>query len=84
MLPGPASSSIRHPHHYECAAESSGRPDHLSRDLILTLPLLSALHRKYPDAQIDVLVQEGLGDVVEGHPAVNACTLLTNKAFTAV
>jgi heptosyltransferase II len=39
-------------------------------DLVLTLPLLSALHRAYPGARIDALVHKGLAGVVEGHPAV--------------
>jgi heptosyltransferase II len=40
-------------------------------DLVLTLPLLSALRRALPDARIDVLVQAGLEDVVMAHPVVS-------------
>lgn len=40
-------------------------------DLVLSLPLLSALHRLFPETRIEVLVNEGQSEVVRDHPAVS-------------
>jgi heptosyltransferase II len=40
-------------------------------DLVLSLPLLSLLQRAFPHSTIDVLVQAGLEDIVQDHPAVS-------------
>ena len=39
-------------------------------DVILTLPLVDALHERFPDASIDYLAEHGPARAVEGHPAV--------------
>ena len=39
-------------------------------DLLLTLPLLTALRARFPSAGIDILVQKELSDLVALHPAV--------------
>ncbi len=39
-------------------------------DLLLTLPLLTALRARYPSAAIDLLVQKDLSDLISLHPAV--------------
>jgi heptosyltransferase II len=40
-------------------------------DLVLSLPLLHALHRAFPDTAIDLLIRAGLEDLVQDHPAIS-------------
>ena len=37
-------------------------------DVIHTLPALSALRRRYPDADITWVVEEAASDLIRGHP----------------
>lgn len=46
------------------------RTDRLG-DVILTLPMLSALHTCFPDARISMLLSRYTGQIVEGHPLVH-------------
>jgi ADP-heptose:LPS heptosyltransferase len=46
------------------------RTDRLG-DVILTLPMLSALHTCFPDASITMLLSRYTGQIVEGHPLVH-------------
>ncbi|HKD74174.1 MAG TPA: hypothetical protein VKB76_01715, partial [Ktedonobacterales bacterium] len=39
-------------------------------DLVLTLPLIEALHRAYPDAEIDVAAMPSTAGIVQGHPLI--------------
>ena len=39
-------------------------------DVILSLPVLDALHARYPDAEIDYLAEDAPADAVVGHPYV--------------
>lgn len=41
-------------------------------DLILTLPLLDAVHRRWPKASIDVIVRASYANVLDGHAAVRS------------
>ena len=40
-------------------------------DVILTLPLVEALHERYPDARIDYLAEEAPAQAAVRHPALN-------------
>ncbi|MFH1214944.1 MAG: glycosyltransferase family 9 protein [Pseudomonadota bacterium] len=40
-------------------------------DVIHTLPALNALHRHFPDARIDWLIEEAASGVIAGHPALD-------------
>jgi heptosyltransferase-2 len=40
-------------------------------DVILATPLLETLHRRYPEAQIDVLLRRGAEGLLEGNPCVH-------------
>lgn len=44
-------------------------------DVILATPVLSELHRLFPEAEIDVLLKKGNETLLENHPAV--CTIYT-------
>ena len=37
-------------------------------DVVQTLPVLSALHDRFPDSEITWVIQAGLSDLVDGHP----------------
>lgn len=50
-------------------------------DVIHTLPALNALRRKYPEAQIDWLVEEAAADLVIGHKAVDTVLVSRRKAW---
>lgn len=40
-------------------------------DVIMSLPALEVIHRKYPAAEIDWLVEPPAAGILEGHPAIN-------------
>ncbi|PIR15804.1 MAG: hypothetical protein COV48_12340 [Elusimicrobia bacterium CG11_big_fil_rev_8_21_14_0_20_64_6] len=40
-------------------------------DVILTMPALEALRKKYPDAKLDFLVEASGAEAVAGHPAID-------------
>ncbi len=50
-------------------------------DVIHTLPALTALHRHYPDAQIDWLVEDGAADLVQGHAALSRALVWRRREF---
>ena len=50
-------------------------------DVIHTLPALNALRRKYPEAQIDWLVEEAAADLIIGHRALDTVLVSRRKAW---
>ena len=48
------------------------RPDHLG-DLVLTTPVLDALHTHVPDASLTMIVGPWSRAIVERHPALDSC-----------
>ncbi|MEX0776498.1 MAG: glycosyltransferase family 9 protein [Phycisphaeraceae bacterium] len=56
------------------------RPSALG-DVARTVPCLVTLRRARPDATIDWLVQDGLGDVVRHHPALNNVVDFPRRQF---
>ncbi|NIM01333.1 MAG: lipopolysaccharide heptosyltransferase II [Acidobacteria bacterium] len=50
-------------------------------DLVLTLPLLAALHERRPERHVTVAVREGLGDLIRDQPGV-ADTIVIRKRQT--
>lgn len=43
-------------------------------DAVLTLPLLLALRKKFPEAELELFVRAGLEDLFSSHPALNRVT----------
>ena len=50
-------------------------------DIILTTPVLEALKKRYPDAQIDFLVMDTFKDAIEGVPLVDNLILFPKTAY---
>jgi heptosyltransferase-1 len=50
-------------------------------DVIHTLPALTALHRHYPDAQIDWLVEDAAADLVRAHASLSRVLVWRRKEF---
>ena len=50
-------------------------------DVIHTLPALTALRRRYPDARIDWLVEDAAADLVQGHAALNQALVWRRREF---
>ncbi len=48
-------------------------------DLVLTLPLLAALHVRHPEAAVTVAVREGLGDLVRDQPGVTDTIVIRKR-----
>lgn len=48
-------------------------------DLVLTLPLLRALHHARPDAPLTLAVREGFADLVREHPGISATIELRKR-----
>ena len=48
-------------------------------DLVLTLPLVRALHAAHPDSPITLVVREGLGDLVRDQPGVGATIVMRKR-----
>ncbi|MFZ9029382.1 MAG: glycosyltransferase family 9 protein [Crocinitomicaceae bacterium] len=48
-------------------------------DVILATPVVSELHRLYPDASIDVLVKKGNESLLENNPKLNAVHVFNKK-----
>ncbi|MCK6615270.1 MAG: glycosyltransferase family 9 protein [Ignavibacteriaceae bacterium] len=48
-------------------------------DLVLTLPMASALRKKYPAARISFLVRAYTADLLKGHPFIDEVILLAEK-----
>ena len=53
-------------------------------DTIHTLPLLSALKNKYPDSQIDWVVDEKASHFLVNHPLINCVYVLRKKKLNKV
>lgn len=49
-------------------------------DALLTTPLISALRRAYPQAELHVLVRRGIEPVLHGNPDINHVLPLTRRA----
>lgn len=47
-------------------------------DAVLSTPLLNALRRHYPDAQIDFVLNERIAPLFEGHPAISRLITFTD------
>ncbi|MEX1012962.1 MAG: glycosyltransferase family 9 protein [Waddliaceae bacterium] len=50
-------------------------------DIIHTFPAISELRRRYPDAQIDFVVEEALSSLVKAHPFINTTITLNSKEW---
>lgn len=57
-------------------------------DAVLATPLLNALRRQYPEAQIDFVLNERIAPLFEGHPAISRIIAFTDEerhnAFTYI
>ena len=49
-------------------------------DMVLTLPLLAAVKRRWPSAQVTLLCRESIAPIVEHHPAIDRVTTVPNSA----
>jgi lipopolysaccharide heptosyltransferase I len=56
------------------------RPSALG-DVCRTVPVVAALHARYPQARIEWMVQQGFEDAVRHHPAVDAIVPFNRKAL---
>jgi len=50
-------------------------------DVVQTFPMLEALKREYPQAQIDWVVEEEASDLLVGHPALNRVLVSHRKSW---
>src|SRR5271155_6225599 len=50
-------------------------------DIVQALPVLTGLRRRWPDAQIDWIVNDSLREILEGHPALNKIILYPRKRW---
>jgi len=50
-------------------------------DVVQTFPMVEALRDRYPQAQIDWLVEEGSSDLLMGHPALNRVIVSRRKSW---
>lgn len=50
-------------------------------DVLQTLPLLQYLQSRYPNAQIDWVVEKGVASLVQAHPLVNKTIVLDTKQW---
>ena len=50
-------------------------------DVIHTLPALSALRRRYPDADITWVVEEAASDLIRGHPHLDRVIVSRRKRW---
>ncbi len=50
-------------------------------DVVQTLPVLAALRRKWPDAEITWVIASGLAGLLEGHPHLDDVILFDRKSF---
>ncbi|WP_017348847.1 putative lipopolysaccharide heptosyltransferase III [Pantoea sp. A4] len=48
-------------------------------DMLLTTPVINALHQRYPQAKIDVLLYAETSPMLDAHPAVNQLHVLDRK-----
>ncbi len=50
-------------------------------DVVHTLPFLDVLHRNFPRAKIDWVVEEGAAGIIEGHPAIRRVMVSRRKTW---
>jgi hypothetical protein len=50
-------------------------------DVVHTLAFLDVLHRNFPQARIDWLVEEGAAGIIEGHPAIRRVIISRRKSW---
>ncbi|MCF8127105.1 MAG: lipopolysaccharide heptosyltransferase II [Deltaproteobacteria bacterium] len=50
-------------------------------DVVHTLAFLDVLHRNFPQARIDWLVEEGAAGIIEGHPAIRRMIVSRRKSW---
>jgi len=50
-------------------------------DVVHTLAFLDVLHRNFPEARIDWLVEEGAASIIEGHPAIRRVIVSRRKSW---
>jgi lipopolysaccharide heptosyltransferase I len=50
-------------------------------DVVHTLAFLDVLHRNFPKAKIDWLVEEGASGIIEGHPAIRRVIISKRKSW---
>ena len=52
-------------------------------DIVQALPVLTGLKRRWPDAQIDWIVNDSLRDILEGHPCLRQTVLYPRQRWTS-
>ena len=52
-------------------------------DVVLTTPLLRALRRKYPDAQLTYLVEPAAAPVVRGNPNITHLVIVPKRRVSS-
>ena len=50
-------------------------------DVIHTLPSLAALRKRYPDAHIRWVIEEGSADIIQGHPCLDSVVVSRRKKW---
>jgi len=52
-------------------------------DIVQALPVLTGLRRRWPDAQIDWIVNDSLREILDGHPCLNKTILYPRKRWNS-
>jgi heptosyltransferase I len=52
-------------------------------DIVQALPVLTGLKRRWPDAQIDWIVNDSLREILEGHPCLNKTILYPRRRWNS-
>lgn len=52
-------------------------------DIVQALPVLTGLKRRWPDAQIDWVVNDTLREILDGHPCLNRVILYPRQRWTS-
>lgn len=52
-------------------------------DIVQALPVLTGLKRRWPDAQIDWVVNDSLREILDGHPCLNKTILYPRKRWNS-
>ena len=52
-------------------------------DIVQALPVLTGLKRRWPDAQIDWIVNDSLREILEGHPCLRRIILYPRRRWTS-
>src|SRR5277367_6748577 len=52
-------------------------------DIVQALPVLTGLRRRWPDAQIDWIINDTLREILDGHPCLNKVILYPRKRWNS-